>query len=454
MISMDNIQDIYEMLKRVPMIDIHTHIDVSHAAARGLHDVLLYHMVVSDLYSAGCPSSDRLDEYAGEEEINRRIEEAVTYLPHIINTSSYWCMKIILADLYDFSDELTSANWKNADRIIKEKNRDKNWQREIVRRANIAKLGTEYLRRNDGEMDDVFEYSLEWAFFTRRQWGIFDAPLIELEYAWNSEEPGLPLPVTMGTVPRGEKIIQTIEDVNTAMADYCKKIPFKQINNVASHWSTDIHYREVSQKEMEQALIKRRNAGPEEEEIFANYLQQCFLKYLDDCGEKVILQFSIGAEPLPFETGSKLENRTLFELAGIMEKYPNIHFQVFLSNEAQNQALCTIIRELQNVSAAGYWWHNFFPTIMRNVMSQRLDMLPLNKQIGFFSDAYCLDWSYAKSIMVRKQMAIVLGDKIEMKQYGMNQAEKIAKEILLVTPQKILGFKPNLELIMQGGSDL
>ena len=33
---------------------------------------------------------------------------------------------------------------------------------------------------------------------------------------------------------------------------------------------------------------------------------------------------------------------------------------------------------------------------IRQVMEERLDMLPANKQIGFFSDAYCVEWSYAK----------------------------------------------------------
>jgi hypothetical protein len=34
-------------------------------------------------------------------------------------------------------------------------------------------------------------------------------------------------------------------------------------------------------------------------------------------------------------------------------------------------------------------------------------MVPLNKQVGFFSDAYTVEWAYAKAIIVRKQMARV-----------------------------------------------
>ena len=40
---------IEEALSGQPILDVHTHLDATHLAARGLHDLLLYHMVVSDL---------------------------------------------------------------------------------------------------------------------------------------------------------------------------------------------------------------------------------------------------------------------------------------------------------------------------------------------------------------------------------------------------------------------
>src|ERR1043165_8647125 len=48
-----------EALAEIPVLDIHTHLVGGRLGARGLHDVLLYHMVVSDLYAAGCPTGAR-----------------------------------------------------------------------------------------------------------------------------------------------------------------------------------------------------------------------------------------------------------------------------------------------------------------------------------------------------------------------------------------------------------
>ena len=99
-------------------------------------------------------------------------------------------------------------------------------------------------------------------------------------------------------------------------------------------------------------------------------------------------------------------------------------------------------RELPNFSLSGYWWLNFFPSVMRQVMEERLDMLPLNKQVGFFSDAYCLEWTYAKAKLVSNQLAVVLAEKVATGQYTRDDARLIARAILFETPQELLGMQP------------
>src|SRR2546428_1495228 len=95
-------QTVEEALAAVPVLDIHTHLVGGKLGARGLHDVLLYHMVVSDLYAAGCPTGARLTQFPqwpSREEAHARIREAIPFLLHIQNTSSFWGVRIILRDL-------------------------------------------------------------------------------------------------------------------------------------------------------------------------------------------------------------------------------------------------------------------------------------------------------------------------------------------------------------------
>ena len=78
---------------------------------------------------------------------------------------------------------------------------------------------------------------------------------------------------------------------------------------------------------------------------------------------------------------------------------------------------------------------------MRPVMEERLDMVPVNKQVGFFSDAYCLEWTYAKARMILNQLSVVLAAKIEYGQYTRNDALAVAQAILYETPLRTGGHE-------------
>src|SRR5439155_15677219 len=185
-----------------------------------------------------------------------------------------------------------------------------------------------------------------------------------------------------------------------AVEHYVNSIPYGRILSTATHLSTDIDYQPVTDDQMAAALGRRPQAGPAERDIYASYINEAFLSALEHHADQIVFQFSLGAEPLPFETGSRLGQRTIAQIGTLIGRHPRLRFQCFLSSRHANQSLCTLARELPNLSLAGYWWHNFFPDVIRQIMAERLDMLPANRQIGFFSDAYCAEWSYAKAIIV------------------------------------------------------
>jgi hypothetical protein len=429
-------------LAEIPIFDIHTHLVGGKLAARGLHDLLLYHMVVSDLYAAGCPNGARLTQYPGwasRDEATARIEEALPYLPHIQNTSSFWGLRIILRHHYGWPAPIDKSNWKRLDAMIRERANDKSWPREVLTRAGIERSGTELARRGNGSDDDRLHYALEWGFFTRCQWGEFDTALYELERCWG-KLPESPAPIGAGPRPATERTIKGLDDVHAAVTHYVESIPYDRIVATATHFSTDIDYRVVCDGEMAAAIARRGQAGPAERDCYASYVNELFLTKLEARGEQLVFQFSFGAEPLPFETASRLSQRTIGQIAEIIGRHPKLKFQCFLGSRHANQAMCTLARELPNLSLAGYWWHNFFPSAIAQVMHERIEMLPANKQVGFFSDAYCAEWSFAKAVIVRKVLAKVLAERIELGQFNHRQALEFAREILYLTPQALLGI--------------
>jgi glucuronate isomerase len=438
------LREIEEALWETSMLDIHTHLVGGRLGARGLHDILLYHMVVSDLYAAGCPTGARLTEFPGwpaAEEARERIEEAIPFLPHIRNTSSSWAMRTILEDLYEWREPITRENWQRLDDRIRERADDRAWHHAVLDRVRIRRSGTELARRGRGEDDDRLQYALEWGFFTRCQWGEYDTALYELERCWG-RSPESPAPIGRGKRPAAERIIRTLGDVRAAIDHYVGAIPYDRVLATATHISTDIDFRAVSDADMEEALARRSDAGPNERDIYASYINEAFLAALEARGAAIVFQFSFGAEPLPYETASRLSQRSIAQLAAMIGRHPRLRFQCFLASRHANQSLCTLARELPNLSLAGYWWHNFFPDAMRQVMAERLDMLPTNKQVGFFSDAYCVEWTYGKAVIVRRQLARVLAQAEAEGRFTRADTVAFASAVLFESPQALLGMKP------------
>ncbi len=437
------IRELEEALSEAPMLDIHTHLAGGRLGARGLHDVLLYHMVVSDLYSAGCPSGSRLTQFPQwptDEEARQRIEEALPFLGAIQNTSSVWAVRIILQELYGWAEPLDAANWRRLDDLIRERADDWQWHHSVLDRVHIQGSCTELARRG-GQDDNRLSYSLEWGFFTRCQRGEFDTALYELERCWG-RQPSSPSPIGNGARPPTDRIIRSLDDVHAALDHYVNAIPFDELISTATHFSTDLDYAPVTDEMMAAALKGRHQGGVPERDIYAAYINEAFLSRLENHGEEIVFQFSLGAEPLPFETGGRLSQRTIAQVGEMIARHPRLRFQCFLASRHSNQSLCTLARELPNFSLAGYWWHNFFPDAIRHIISERLDMLPATKQIGFFSDAYCVEWAYAKAIIVRKQLARVLAEKIAQGQYSLEAALAIARTILFESPKLLLGMAP------------
>jgi glucuronate isomerase len=288
----------------------------------------------------------------------------------------------------------------------------------------------------------MLQYSVEWAFFGRTRRGEHDTALWELEKAWSEGRPSAPSPIGADQArPVPAKTLRSLRDVHDALDAYVDAIP-ATVLSTAQHISTDIDFSPVDDRTMAAALKRRARAGAAERDVYASYIMEEFFTRLEQRKADVVFQFSLGAEPLPDETASRLSQKTLAALAEMIARHPGISFQCFLSSGHANQTLCTLARELPNFSLAGYWWHNFFPSFMERVMGERLDMLSTAKQVGFFSDAYTMEWSYAKAVMVRRVLARVLAEKVLMGQMDKRGALTAAREILFETPRQLLGMEP------------
>ena len=113
---------VLDALNEIPLLDAHTHLVDRHLGAKGLHDILLYHMSISEIHAAGCPSGERLTAYPAwpdEKETRFRLIEAIPYLGKVRNTSINWGIRAILSELYDWNETITLDNWQRLDAMIR-----------------------------------------------------------------------------------------------------------------------------------------------------------------------------------------------------------------------------------------------------------------------------------------------------------------------------------------------
>ena len=314
-------QELETALAEVPVLDIHTHLVGGRLGARGLHDVLLYHMVISDLYAAGCPSGGAADAISGwpdEEESPRRIAEARAA------SDAHSEHQLVLGRAADSrgictagTSRSTADNWRRAGRhdprtgrrprVASRHSRSSSESAAPARKspgAAAARMTTGCNTRWNG----LFSRAANGANSTR--------PCYELERCWG-RAPESPSPIGAGGRPptdrarsaRWPTFMRRWTITSTAF-------PTSKILSTATHFSTDIDYQ-LGQR---RPRWKRRwpgasQAGPAERDIYASLHQRSVLDGAGKAAAADRVSIQLGAPSrLPYETGSRVSQRTIGQL--------------------------------------------------------------------------------------------------------------------------------------------
>ena len=77
---------------------------------------------------------------------------------------------------------------------------------------------------------------------------------------------------------------------------------------------------------------------------------------------------------------------------------------------AQNQELVAYSWIFPNVITNAHWWYSNIPAYISKDLRERLQGVPKTKQIGYYSDAYKLEFVLPKYNMYRRLLAQALAD--------------------------------------------
>jgi len=87
-----------------------------------------------------------------------------------------------------------------------------------------------------------------------------------------------------------------------------------------------------------------------------------------------------------------------------------VTFPISVLTSAQNQELSQLCVDFPNVVTNGHWWYSNIPAYITHDTRARLQAVPKTKQLGYYSDAYKLEFILPKYNMYRRILAQILAD--------------------------------------------
>jgi len=152
------------------------------------------------------------------------------------------------------------------------------------------------------------------------------------------------------------------------------------------------------------------------------------------------IQLIVGAEVLrPHRSITQWHGNFCGSIARIAGEFEDFHFNLSSASDLFTHDLAALAKHVPNISVAGYWWHTLYPFYIRKSLETRLDMVPMNKIIAYFSDAYHAEWCYPKLKMVKQIVEEILLERIERGWYRVETAVEIIEKIFHENPKRIYG---------------
>ncbi len=408
---------ILNKLKELPVLDVHSHINVDCPQASSIEDIIFYHFIRRELYSAGYSDDNYL---MSDTPIEDRMSTFFQYLPQVENTATFWCVKKILGDLYQVpGGEITQQNWRNIQQKIERNKTDPSWLQEVIKRCQLERsLCCEKLWKKESLerhpfLTPLYEDLNRLSFDPTRATSLDDL-IIDV----------------YGLIPDNifsleEYIYKYINDSIMDNISYFTAFISSEfrIDKNSSAKTNDIYKKKHSGKKL---TVEERN-------ILVNKLLYCYLSALQSFG--VPAQFVIGAywarEGMRYGESYVETNHTFIkDLVVICKEFNQVRFSLMYASHALSQEVTILSRMLPNVSILGFWWHTLFPTFIERIIFERLEALPANKWIAIATDSYCIEWAYAKLNLVLHSLAKVLCEKIDEGYFTEKKALWIAHKIL------------------------
>ena len=102
---------------------------------------------------------------------------------------------------------------------------------------------------------------------------------------------------------------------------------------------------------------------------------------------------------------------SLIQYKELFNAFPQVTFPISVLASVTNQELVSYAWIFPNVVTNGHWWYSNTPTYIEHDAAARLEAVPQTKQIGYYSDAYKLEFCLPKFAMYKRILAKILAER-------------------------------------------
>ena len=408
-------RNLYEEIARIPLIDPHSHINPLAATATTLDDILGYHYYTELAHSAGMSKEPLHPDVSPRE----RVGAILQHLDRIDNTVQYsWFVEIARSFLDFGGDRITAADADALWSAGEKKFGQADWEEQVLAKSNVEKI----FLTND--FDDPLE-----GFDTTKY-----VPCLRTDdLVFHLDKPAVRerLQKATGVEPTDAGML---EQAVTALFLHFTRRGAKAC---AISLPPDFVPGPVPDDRLSRALSDLA-MGSHTAEAKTTVSRGVFWMLAKHCVEyKLPFDLMIGVNRRVYQAGvfqgqDLFDQRTsLIQYAELFNAFPSVTFPISVLTSAQNQELVSYAWIFPNVVTSGHWWYSNIPTFIERDALARLQAVPKTKQIGYYSDAYKLEFVLPKFDMYRQILAGMLADHF-VKPGTMSETQAIAFARLLL----------------------
>ena len=426
---MSDSADLYKEISKIPIVDIHTHIQFQTPLAKNAWQILSYHYFTEMAHSQGMASEIVTSKKYSEE---KKIEELSKYLPAMKITEPYRWLMYLSKKLFDFPySHLGPDNWRIFSECVEKKAKNQKRLEEICKLSNIEIVSTTNLPWEN--LDRIHKHKNKNG-----------AQLFVPTFRVDSLLQGGKTTVKNLEESTGKEI-SNLKDYENAIVKRLIYFIKKGAKSLAISLHSNPLTMKVERKEAEGIFYKPLKAQPSDSLKFHAYM----LNFLSGLCEEHQLPFQLmigvakNAYPKGIPGGEDVcqPNGSLLGLKYLINRYPSVKFPISVLSSTEDKELAVYARIFPNVYASGHWWfENTYESIKSN-LKNRLKLAPYTKFIGQYSDAYTIELIEAKLDMHRRILADVLGEYIEEKRINEKEVLNIAKDLLYNGPKRIFNLQ-------------